>query len=95
MNTNVVCPKCKADNCTYNDTCIKCDTPLVGDEVRILDKTADLWNAFLKLTDGHPDERNEFKLCVHRMQDILSARMAAKLTEGIFKTFRDSVKNAK
>lgn len=92
-DSNVVCPKCKADNCPYNNECINCDHTLVGDEVRVLDKTAELWNEFLKLTGGHPDEKHEFKLCIHRMQDMIGSRIATKLTEGIYRTFRDNVKH--
>lgn len=51
--TNVVCPKCKADNCPNNNECINCDHTLIGDEVRLLDETRNLWSKIAsKLTDG-------------------------------------------
>lgn len=84
-NTPFFCPKCKADNCIYNDTCIKCEAPLIGDEARLLDETAKLWNKFISLPQQHPDEFNEVKDAIHRIQDLIAVRMARKLTGGIFR----------
>lgn len=84
INQNIVCPDCKADNCSFNDTCISCNAPLVGDEVRVLIKTAELWEEFVKLPSDHPDEQNEIRLSIHRLQDIIAVRMARRLTRGIY-----------
>lgn len=86
-DSNVVCPKCKADNCPYNDTCIKCNYTLIGPEMRVLDKIVEAWTQFTKLPKGHPDEIHEARNSIHHLQDLIACRMASKLTSGVFKRF--------
>lgn len=89
--TNVVCPKCKADNCPNNNECINCDHTLIGDEVRLLDETRNLWSKILMLPESHPDERNDFKDAIHKIQDLIAFRIASKLTDGIFREWKQDV----
>lgn len=90
-DSNIVCPKCKADNCPYNNNCLKCNYPLIGDEMRILDQTRNLWGVVIKLHESHPDERNDFKDAIHRIQDLIAFRIASKLTDGIFREWLPEV----
>ena len=57
MRSNVVCPKCKTDNDPYNTDCTRCETPLIGDELRVMDKAVEVWSEFIKLPEGHPCRR--------------------------------------
>lgn len=52
---------------------------LTDDELRIIDMTADLWNAFLDLGDHHPSDRDEMARDIHDIQQRIMARLARRL----------------
>jgi hypothetical protein len=47
---------------------------LTPEEEALLEQTAALWNAFLALPRGHPDEQTEFRHQLHDLQRMIIAR---------------------
>lgn len=43
-------------------------------ETKVLEKTADLWNEFLKLEPIHPADRPDVMFHLHAIQNIIFAR---------------------
>jgi hypothetical protein len=50
--------------------------PLTEDEIKVLEQSGDLWNSFLELPIMHPDDRHEFSLHIHAVQNMLLSRSA-------------------
>jgi len=40
-------------------------------EMKVLDLLADAWNAFMELTPEHTDHQTEFRMAIHRAQDVI------------------------
>jgi hypothetical protein len=61
---------------------------MIGDEIRLNDKTVEVWNDFLKLESHHPDEQTEFRHALHQLQSIIACRIARTLTaeENIYRS---------
>jgi len=53
---------------------------LVESEMAILSHLVDAWNIWTSLPDRHPDELNEVRLSIHRLQDILASRAVWRMT---------------
>ena len=47
---------------------------LTPKEKAILEKTSELWNMLVSLPGDHPDDISEFRLYIHRVQDMIMAR---------------------
>lgn len=47
-------------------------------ELKILDQTKKLWNSIILLDEVHPDDINETKLDIHRIQNRIMARSAQR-----------------
>lgn len=47
---------------------------LTNREKAILDKTVELWNMIVSMPGDHPDDIQELKLDIHRIQDKIMAR---------------------
>ena len=47
-------------------------------EKGILKALADVWNLFMDLPEEHPDDRNDFRYHIHRLQDMVAARPALR-----------------
>lgn len=48
------------------------------DEARVLDMTANMWNAFMELPPEHAMEQAEMCAAVHTVQNIILARAARR-----------------
>jgi hypothetical protein len=57
---------------------------ILKEESKILDMSVDIWDSFLKLERQHPDEINEMKDAVHRIQGLIAQRMIQRLCPEIF-----------
>lgn len=51
---------------------------LTKEELTILEMAADIWNAFLALSDRHPADAEEMALDIHRIQNRVMARSARR-----------------
>lgn len=78
-NAELYCSYCGSRNCFYNPKCISCDRPMPGPEHRLMNKTTELWNEFVKLEPVHPDDKDEFRSAIHAIQNLIAARACAKL----------------
>lgn len=56
-------------------------------EVKAIDATKELWNAFLQLPEMHPDDQNDFRYHIHALQNIILAREGQRVINGV----KDSV----
>ena len=43
-------------------------------ENKVLEKTVELWEEFIKLPIQHPDDQQEFKFNLHQLQNQIMAR---------------------
>lgn len=55
-------------------------TVLTEQEQKVLQLTADVWNAFMKLPRQHPDDQTEFRHALHALQRVVLARPAVRET---------------
>lgn len=51
------------------------------DERRLVDQLGDCWDAFLQLPVVHADARAEFRILIHRAQDMVLARTALRILD--------------
>ena len=54
-------------------------------EKRLLQMTADLWNAFLDLPDRHPSDAEETQRDIHNIQNRIMARCAVRSCPDLFR----------
>lgn len=52
-------------------------------ELKVLELTKGTWNAFLELSEMHPDDQNDFRRHVHALQNIILARGGQRILKGI------------
>lgn len=52
----------------------------MNEEIKVLEKTAELWNLIIKLPEMHPDDIAEHRRDVHNIQNRIAARMYFKTT---------------
>lgn len=64
-------------------------TGLTHEELALLDRTAEFWNAFVTLPNAHEHDRAEMAADIHRIQLRIMARAAQRLHPGIFRTLFD------
>jgi len=57
---------------------------LTKQEEKVLRITARLWNAYAKLKEVHPSEKEELQLYVHQIQYLLARRVARRLEPHIW-----------
>lgn len=57
---------------------------LTKQEEKVLRMTARLWNAYAKLPDAHPTEKEELQLYVHQIQYLVARRVAKRLDPHIW-----------
>lgn len=56
---------------------------LTGQEQKVLQLTAEVWNAFLLLPRQHADDQTEFRHTLHALQRIVLARPVVRETRDI------------
>lgn len=52
---------------------------LTKQEEKVLRMTARLWNAYAKLPDAHPTEKEELQLYIHQIQYLVARRVAKRI----------------
>jgi hypothetical protein len=60
---------------------------LTGDERLVLNLLGEAYNAFLLLPRQHPSEADEFRLSIHRCQDIVGMRVARRSDPDLLPTY--------
>lgn len=54
----------------------------------VLDKTSELWNEFLKLENGHPDDQHSVRFFIHGIQQTIGTRIASRVCPDVFTQFK-------
>jgi hypothetical protein len=57
---------------------------MTAGEREVLHALVGAWNAFLELPDKHPDDNDEFRHGIHRLQEKVMARAAKREDPGLF-----------
>ena len=57
---------------------------LTAEEVHVLNLTADLWNAFIRLDNQHPASIQEIAFHLHGIQNAVMARLAVRAHPELF-----------
>ena len=68
---------------------IDCDTGMTYAEQQCLDSVIDAWNKFVSLERQHQNELRDFTDSVHRIQGILTTRMARRLYPKDWPTYNE------
>lgn len=53
-------------------------------EENLLGLTAILWNEYIKAGFQHPDEQNELRSAIHRIQDLIAVRIARSVRPDLY-----------
>ena len=75
------------------------ESALTKDEIKVLDRLAEAWNAYLLLDATHPDDVDEFRHTIHEAQRHIMARSGARallslgLSSDVISTVNDNDKN--
>lgn len=48
----------------------------------VIDRLVDAWNAFLLLPEEHDDDTDEFRHCIHRLQEKVMSRPIRRTLKG-------------
>jgi hypothetical protein len=57
---------------------------MTPDEITVVEKLADAFNAFVALSNSHPNDRDEFAHHIHILQRQVMARLARRAHPDIF-----------
>lgn len=63
-------------------------------EIKAIEATKEVWNAFLQLPEMHPDDQNDFRHHIHALQNIILAREGQRVLCSIeLSSVADKLKN--
>ena len=51
---------------------------LTTEEINVINKLADIWTEYNHLEESHHSDKQEFTDSIHRLQDIVVARLAVR-----------------
>lgn len=66
--------------------------PFTKQEKEISDLIIKAHNKFIKLKENHPSELNEWLISIHRLQDLLGARVLRRDYPNTFYSIKESYK---
>lgn len=64
-------------------------SPYTEKEQEVMDHLEKAWNAYIELPSEHPDELDEFRHAIHRIQDSMSTRVLRREYRSYFATIKD------
>jgi hypothetical protein len=57
---------------------------LTEKEIKIISLLGDAWREYINLEEFHPDDISDFRYHIHRLQDLISQRLAVRIHPELF-----------